>query len=626
MRSHSSMTRALALSLVMLVLLLSAFGCTTDPVDGVTGESATDAITTGDAIPDTEPDTDGSTAAEGGVTILYTNDVHSFIDNAWTDDNDQTVEGLSYAHLAQMKQDLIAAGEHVLVADAGDHIQGSVLGAMDQGETILNLMDGIYDVATIGNHEFDYGMDRCLSITADADYPYVSCNFVKLADGAPVLRPHVLLEVGGYKVGFVGVTTPETISSSAPAYFQDADGNFIYDILGGDELYTAVQDSIDALEVAGADYIIALGHMGVDRSSEITSRTVIEHVNGLDAFIDGHSHTEIIKEMVKDADGKEVLLTQTGYYLGAIGKLTISDDGSLDTEMITSYEGKDEDVSAIKDNWVDEVNGMLGQKIGVLDAPLCMVDSEGKRLVRTVECNLGNFVADSYYYYINEVEKLNCDIALINGGGLRADIPAGDATYKSFKAANPFGNILCLVDLTGQQILDALEWGSRYTTGVVGDAAESGAFLHAAGLIYTIDPSIANTVVEDDQGAFAGAPTGARRVSNVQVYDKATGTYLPLDPTKTYSVVGANYTLRNQGDGYTMLDGTLVKDYIVEDYMALSTYAKAFDDTTGDGISDITSATSPLSDYTGFMINYEHMYGAGRITFKVPDASGSSSN
>ncbi len=272
----------------------------------------------------------------------------------------------------------------------------------------------------------------------------------------------------------------------------------------------------------------------------------------------------------------------------------------------------DAGVETIKNEWVDAVTSALGDKLATLETPLYTHDENGRRLVRVQETNLGDFVADAYYYYIDQIEKLDCDVAIINGGGLRAEIEAGDLSALSLKATNPFGNILCLVSLRGSQILDALEWGSRFTKNIAGEF-ESGSFLHTSGLTYKIKTTVESTVQGDENETFVAPPTGEYRVYDVKIYDKTVGAYVPLDMNRNYMVVGTNYTLRNKGDGFTMLEGALVKDYIVEDYMALVAYAEAFRDDDGDGFADIASANSPLSVYDGFLIDYETRYGAGRI-------------
>ncbi len=555
------------------------------------------------ASPTSTPEPTPESEAKDSVTILYTNDIHAYLNNDAAEE-----PGLSYAQLAQMKQDL---GENVLLVDAGDHVQGSVYGALDFGHSVLEIMDGIYDLATIGNHEFDYGMDRMLYVTSQSAYPYICCNFVHTATGEPVLQPHIMMTVGNINIGFVGILTPETMTSTAPSYFQDENGEFLYNFLDGEALYGAVQTSIDALRSQGADYIIALGHVGVAQLSQMTSRMIIENTDGFDAFIDGHSHTEIESEIVEDKAGNPVVLTQTGYYFSSIGKMTLSENG-VETELISSYDAADEAVAAAKDTWVQTVDELLGETIGTLGTTLTVSDENGVRLVRGNATNAGEFVADSYYYYVNFVAEIDCDVAIINGGGVRADIEAGDISYKSLMATNPFGNMICAVEITGQQILDMLEWGSRITTGVAGEN-EEGSFLHTAGLRYTVDTSIPSTVQQDDQGIWTGAPTGEYRVRDVQIYDKDAGAYVDLDLSATYCIAGTNYTLTNNGGGFEMLGGRVVKDYIVEDYMALAAYVMAFADTDSDGLADVVSANSPLCVYEGYGILYEALMGDRRV-------------
>ena len=555
-----------------------------------------------------------ASAESGDIVILYTNDVHAYLNN----DELGTAEGLSYAHLSQIKKDLIAEGNNVLAVDAGDHAQGSVYGAMDSGASVISIMNEIYDLATLGTHEFDYGIARTKEIISTANYPYLSCNFMDLTTSSTVTDAYKLFDFNGIKIGFVGITTPESITSTAPSYFQNENGEFIYDVLAGDALYKAIQDSIDALKSQGANYVIGLGHLGIDEFSTYSSRNVIQNVSGLNALIDGHSHSEVLNEKVLDKDGKSVTLTQTGNYFKNVGKMTINSSGEITTSFISFYPTCDEEVKRLRDNWVNEVEGLLGGQIASVNFEFRITDSDGKRMIRVKSANLGEFVADSYYYLINGIEKLDCDVAIVNGGGVRADLEAGALTYKDMKSVNPFGNVICLMEVSGQQILDALEWGARYTSGNSGEY-ETGAFLHTAGLTYKINPTVTSTVQQNEDEAWTGSPTGKYRVYDVKVYDKQRQKYLPLDKTKTYAIAGSNYTLRNLGGGFEMFKGaTLVKDYIMEDYMALSKYALAFKDLTGDNVADITSNSSPLKEYKNYKLNYENIYGSNRIFIGEP--------
>ena len=544
------------------------------------------------------------------ITILYTNDVHTYID--------KQSPKLTYAAIAALKKSYQDDGKNVLLVDAGDHVQGTAYGSMDEGATIIQLMNAAgYDAATPGNHEFDYGMDRAKELMADADYPYLSCNWVNLPLNNRVLSDVKYFRIGGRTIAFVGITTPETITKSTPAYFMDKNQNrYVYDILGGEDgqkLYSAVQKSINKARVI-ADYVIGLGHLGVDPSSSPwTSKEVIEHTSGLDAFIDGHSHTVMECEWVKDLSGKAVALTQTGSYFANVGEMTIKADGSIATQLVPTYDGLDSAVAGIQTEWVSAVDDMLGEKIAVAETNFYISDpATGKRRIRLGETNLGDFVADGIYSYFNEVEQLHCDLAIMNGGGIRADVNAGDWSFKTCKQVSPFGNVACLMSVTGKQIQDALEFAARF---VGPDGQENGGFLHVAGATYEIHTDIPNTVQTDDKNVWIGSATGTPRVQNVKIYDKASGSYLPLDPGATYALAGMNYTLRNLGDGFAMFDGAeLIKDYVSEDYLVMSTYAMIFDGADAAGLPHLSSANSPLAAYPGYLLDYEQPYGAGRIT------------
>ena len=550
------------------------------------------------------------TGEKSEVTILYTNDVHTYIDK-------QAPE-LTYAAIAALKQSYQNAGKKVLLVDAGDHVQGTAYGSMDQGASIIELMNAAgYDAATPGNHEFDYGMDRAKELMRDADFPYLSCNWVDLRTNLRVLPEIKVFVRGGVRIAFVGITTPETFTKSTPAYFMnEAQTKYIYDILGGEDgqkLYSAVQKAVDKAKCL-ADVVIGLGHLGVDPSSSPwTSEEVIAHTTGFDAFIDGHSHTVMENKQVADASGRLVTLTQTGSYFANVGEMTIAPDGTISTRLVSTYDQEDVAVAAEQAAWVNTVDDMLGEKIAVADTKFYITDpATGKRRIRSGETNLGDFVADGIYTYFNEVEQLHCDIAIMNGGGIRSDEDAGYWTFKTCKQVSPFGNVACLMSVTGKQIQDALEFAARFAGA---EGKENGGFLQVAGATYEIHTDIPNTVQTDDKNVWIGSATGTPRVQNVKIYDRHTGTYEPLDPAKTYALAGMNYTLRNLGDGFAMFDGAeLIKDYVSEDYLVMSTYAMTFGGVDAEGLPHLSSANSVLAEYPGYLLDYENPYGAGRIS------------
>jgi len=613
--------------ILVLAVCVSLFGCGKAEPAEMTAP-ATTAVATAEA---TEPAED--------IVILYTNDVHTYIDGA-----------LSYDVIAGLKTQLEEVYGNVLLVDAGDAVQGTAFGSMDKGETIVKLMNAAgYDLATLGNHEFDYGMDGAMNVIEWAEYPYVSCNFYHEKDGVKgdaVLAPYEIVETGGRKIAFVGITTPESFTKSTPAYFQDENGNYIYGIAGGEDgtaLYADVQAAIDGAKAEGATVIIALGHLGDDPASQPwTSEEVIENVTGLDAFIDGHSHSTVEG---KDVDG--TLLTQTGEYFGNIGMMLIDGEtGEITTDLITYEEitevvkdekgepvlnedGEEEtevvgyqfvsdfdlggiwtthdEVAAIKDAWIQEIDTQLGQKIGSTALTFDNYDADGNRLVRSQETNTGDFAADALYYLFDNM-GLDVDVAIMNGGGVRNKAVTGELTYKVAKNIHTFGNVACLQTITGQQLLDALEWGAR---GV--GSEEIGGFLHVAGITYKIDSEWPASVQMDDKGVWTGAPTGGYRVHDVQVYNKETGAYEALDLAASYNLAGYNYTLRDLGDGFNMFSGAVnVLDYVMEDYMVLANYIQGFEG----GV--VEAANSPLATkFPGMLLDYSTVNGSGRIVMEA---------
>lgn len=566
-------------------------------------------------------------ASPDTITILYTNDVHSYIDNVVTDeDGNVTGEGLRFSKIAAMVQDLRAEGGNVLLVDAGDEIQGDIYGAMDQGETVVKLMKETgYQLATPGNHDFDYGVDQFLNLAEESGFPYITCNFRQIEQNESILSDSYVFEIGGKKVAFVGVSTPETIINSTPAYFQNENGEFIYTIDGLDQasdLYASVQKAIDEVKEE-ADYVIGIGHLGVgidEAKKGWDSKSVIANVSGLSAFIDGHSHTKIEGEVVKDKDGKDVILTQTGSYLDAAGVMTISKKGKISTKLVTEYERQDEQIAAMEKEWMEQIDLQMNEKIAELPQTLYVnnPDNNKERWIRARELNLGDLTADAVYWFFNERIGLACDIAIQNGGGIRSEIKKGDVKYYDVKQVAPFGNMICMISATGQQIVDALEMGST----VIGEwdedwniPAENGCFLHVAGLSYTIDSTIPSSVETDSSGMFK-AVTGEHRVKDVQVYNKESGQYEPIDLNRTYQLGGINYLLRNGGNGLTMFDkDALTIDYVGLDYVVLAEYFRSF--ATEGEYPVINTKNSPLAGYSGYLLDYDNPLGAGRIQMIV---------
>ena len=517
------------------------------------------------------------------VVILFTSDAHAGIDQGW-----------GYAGVAAIR-DGLAVNNHVVLVDNGDAIQGETIGTLTNGKAVIELMNEVgYDLAVPGNHEFDYGMSNFLMLSGEvAQYPYLSANFTY--QDKPVFNPYVIKEFDGVKIGFVGVTTPKTITSSTPAYFQDENGNFVYGFCQDDtgaKFYAAIQSAVDAARAEGAQYIIICGHLGTEETCEpYTSIDVIYNVSGIDAVLDGHAHETMPSNIVKGKDGKDVVRVACGTKLANVGALTITPDGKLSSELYTWQNSvAPAEVFGLKGNVVDAVN----EKIASLDEirqtvvaftenTLYINDPETNvRIIRNAETNLGDLCADAYR------ALSGADVAFVNGGGVRAQIPAGNITLEQIYNVHPFGNIMCMVEVSGQQILDALEWGSRNNPG------ETGSFLHVSGLTYEIHTYVPSSAQSDENGMFAGV-TGEYRVKNVTIGGE------PLDVNKTYTLASHNYMLKNSGDGYSMFKGAnLLIDETLIDNQVLITYI-----------------TVNLGGVVGE--EYANPYGQGRI-IGVPEA------
>lgn len=499
------------------------------------------------------------------IIILYTNDVHCAVD-----------ADIGYAGLAAYKKAVEGKTPYVTLVDCGDALQGDTIGTISQGEYLVDIMNQVgYDFAVLGNHEFDYGMGRLKELLEMADAQYLGCNIRYTGDEENALAavvPYELTTYGSTTVAFIGVSTPESIVKSTPAYFMDDSGEFVYDCYGsnGEELCAQVQSAVDQCRSAGADYVIALTHLGTDESSApFRSTDLIAGTTGIDAVLDGHSHSVIPCDMVKNRVGEDVLLSSTGTGLNNIGQLMITADGNLTVGLIGAYP----DINADTDAYIKEIQSQyeadLNRVVAHAEVALTASDGSGKRLIRNRETNLGDFCADAYR------AVSGADIAFVNGGGIRADLNAGDITYGDILSVHPYGNTLCVVQATGQEILDALELGCRSTAAEADDGenavGESGGFLQVSGLRYTIDTGVESTVELDEAGMFVSCGEN-RRVKDVEILQKD-GSYAPIVPGEVYTLASHNYLIKQGGDGFTMFtDNPLETDEGMLDYQILITY------------------------------------------------------
>ncbi len=528
----------------------------------------------------------GVSAASGDIIVLYTNDVHCAVED--------------YAVLAAYRAELIAQGHQVVTVDAGDHIQGETIGSLTQGSAIIDLMNAVgYDYAVPGNHEFDYGMDTFLSLAESSDYSYLSANFVDLRTDSTVFDAYEILDLNGVRVAFVGIATPESYTKSTPVYFQDEEGNYIYSF-SEDSFYETIQASVDGALAGGADYVVAIGHLGMDGTTEGWKSTdVIANTSGIDVFLDAHSHETVVALTVENQDGEAVTLSSTGTKLEQFGQLTIAADGTVQTVLIDP-ESIDVDalgseaqaaygqVKDIADGYEAELS-YLYEVLGYGEVELTLYDADGNWVIRTQETNLGDFVADAYR------AVAGADIGFVNGGGVRDTVAAGDITRKDLMDVNPWNNEMCVVKVTGQQILDALEHGaSKYPE-------TSGGFLHVSGLSYEIRSDVESPVVYDSMGNFVEVDgSKERRVANVKVGGVA------IDPEGAYTLAGSYYMLKSGGDGFTMfMDAEVVKheglptdaemlvEYLTE-YLDGVVSAEQYGDIAGEGRIKTVSGDEPI--------------------------------
>lgn len=528
----------------------------------------------------------GSDDGQQDIVVLYTGDVYCAVD-----------ENIGYAGLAAYKKQVEEETPYVALVDCGDALQGDAIGTISQGEYLVDIMNKVgYDFAVLGNHEFDYGMERLAELMEMSDAAYLGCNVDYTGSGEnalSALQQYEIVDYGDTKVAFIGISAPESISQSTPAYFMDENGDIVYSFCSdsGEALYSRVQETVDSCREEGADYVIALTHLGDDESSApFRSTDLIAGTSGIDAVLDSDSHSAIDSDMVENEEGREIPLSSSGTGLENIGQLTITPEGDITTRLISDFEEKDSDMESFIADIQSEYEEELQQVIAGSDVELTTESEDGVRLIRNRETNLGDFCADAYR------QIAGADIAFVNGGGIRADLPEGDITYEDILAVHPYGNHLCVVEATGQEILDALEMGSRSTMAETGDgekaAGESGGFLQVSGLRYTIDTSVDSTVKVDKDGMFVSCGQ-QRRVKNVEVLQDD-GSYEPIDVDETYTLASHDYMLRQSGDGFTMFaDNEMVVEEGMVDYQILITY---------------------ISDYLGGSIGEQYSSPDGRIT------------
>ena len=482
------------------------------------------------------------------IVILFESDVHCSVDG--------------YAKIAALKDEISDEAEYVGLVTSGDFVQGGSLGIVSKGEYIINIMNLIgYDAVGLGNHEFDYKTERLHELVNKLDSTVVCSNYKKIGEEKSVFNPYIIVPYGDTEVAYIGIITPDTLTSSSPAQFKNEEGQYTYSFCA-DTLYENTQKSIDAAKKEGADYIIALAHLGTEYVFEQWSaQTLIQNTTGLDVVLDGHSHSVVEGMVVNDKAGNDVIVASTGTGFANIGKLTLS-DGAIKTELVPTqtYEKTDEEITKYIATINEEYAKLGERKIGVSEVSLTTLDEQGNRIIRNAETNLGDFCADAYR------EITGADIGFINGGGIRNDIDTGDITFNEILGVFPFANKTCISEVTGQQIVDMLEYG------LVFYPEENGSFQHVSGIKFDFDPQIKHSVMLDENQEFVSVE-GARRVSDVEVLNQETGAYEPIVLDKKYTLASHSYLLMEYGGGATMFKGAkLLSDTGILDVELLESY------------------------------------------------------
>lgn len=512
-------------------------------------------------------------AAQQDIIILHTNDIHCGVN-----------DNIGFAGVAQLKKEALAQTPYVALVDAGDAVQGAPIGKLSKGEAVVNIMKALgYDFCVPGNHEFDYGMPRFLELAQKLQAGYYSANFTGSENGKTILQPYKLLDFGGVRIAFIGVTTPSTLTSSTPLYFQNGKGEYLYSFCedaDGKKLYRQLQKYIDQTRREGAQYVFLVAHLGLNGvQPKWSSESVAKNTVGVTAVIDGHSHEGFVR-VVQNKNGQDVLLAQAGTKLNRVGEIRITPAGTLSAKLLTTAAGKDAAAERVISQEIAAYEPLLRQPVGEALVSLVSGDPQtGARLARRQECSLADFAADAYQ------AVLGCDAALVNGGSVRNGLYEGLISYQDILEAFPFDNRCISVEATGQQLLDCLELGAmRYPL-------ESGAFMQAAGLTYTIDSTLPSSIVLDEKGNFVKT-AGKYRVGDVIIKGQ------PLDLQEKYIIGGTTYILRNGGNGMTMFKN-----------------AKVVQDT---GLNDADAVLEYLQNYLNAVVGrqYADPYGSGRIKIK----------
>ena len=498
------------------------------------------------------------------IVIIHLNDVHCGLNDT-----------IGYDGFVLYRNELKEKYNYVISVDVGDHAQGGALGAITEGEAIMEIMNQIkFDVITVGNHEFDYGIEQLNKLNSQMTTKYICANFCYKKDKTNFFdEAYKIIEADNIKIAFIGIVTPLTYSKTYISTLKDENGEAKYDLLSNnDELITTIQGYIDEVRNdKNADYVILLTHIGMN-VEDYTSNGLISKLKNVDAVLDGHTH-RVYNTTSKDLENKDVYFSQTGTKLANIGELIIKKDGTISTRNIEEVPEPTNQTSAKKisrgnvDRWVDtDMNNFInklwenhGEKlnnvVGNVDYDLRIrpENSSDSHAIycRYKECTLGNLVADAFKTVVS------ADASIVNGGAIRSSLLKGEIKTKDIIEVMPFYNSVYVKEVTGQCILDALEFGVRQMPNAFGG------FPQVSGITFNVKNYINSSVVTDSNGMFIKVD-GERRVYNVKINGEN------LDLNKKYNLSCSDFILAG-GDGYTMFsDFKVVNESLFADSDALS--------------------------------------------------------
>lgn len=458
------------------------------------------------------------------IVVLYENDVHCAIDG--------------YPMLVSLRNEHLSNTNYVSTVSCGDFASGGLVGAISNGEQIVEIMNYVgYDVVTLGNHELDYGIPQMLELTEALDAPVVCANLKNVQTNVYPYPAYHIVRYGDVDVAYIGFTTT---TSGTVTSLGDEQGSPLYSFMR-DEFYDTAQYFIDEARSNGADYVIALAHLGDSERTggHPSSIGLICNTTGIDAVIDGHDHHIIEEQFVSNREGKSVLLTSSGTNFQYVGQLIINTDGSMQSSLVDIAGGgvsADSDTQQFVEQVKEAVTNQGNFVIGRSEVDLTIYDGNGTRIVRTQETNIGDFCADAFRSFTD------ADIAMVNGGGIRADIEKGEILFNDLYNVMPFGDVIATGRLSGAQLLDVLEFA------VSALPSESGTFMQVSGLCFEVNADIPSAVVKSDEtGLFSHVGEGERRVSNVRVLDKESGEYKAVELSRQYTIATLDYLILEQG-------------------------------------------------------------------------------